>query len=248
MIDSILGKGDWADLKDFLTPTVFDVLPARAVQRQVTELLGGRLRPAEVKRARERLGVEGIRVADDRARVAERVEQLDEAARARRGQRVITLYFHQLVHHDVALLDLRADRFLQEGGGSAWRPGWMHVRWDPDFLVALRDLYAGYYLGDTPRFDAAIVRLSLAPARDVFLAHFGGGDQREVRFERSTFVRTFHDAFLACRDASAAPGAAPLHRNFLALGLYLATLYEHLERLGLAFDVRAAYTAAGAPR
>jgi hypothetical protein len=127
----------------------------------------------------------------------------------------------------------------------------VYVRWDPEFLAAVRDLYGGYYLGETARFDAAIDRLSLQPARDVFLSHFGGGDQREVRFERSTFVHTFHDAFIACRDASAAPGGAaraPLHGNFLALGLYLATLYEHLERLGLEFDVRAAYTEAGAER
>jgi hypothetical protein len=182
-------------------------------------------------------------------------------------------YFHQLLHHDVALLDLRADRFREdgaredgaredgaredgptvdgapsEGAPTLWRPGWLFVRWDPAFLAALRDLYAGFYLEDPPRFDAAIARLSLEPARDVFLEHFGGGDQREVRFERATFVHTFHDAFLACRDAPAGPGGAPraqLHGNFLALGLYLATLYEHLERLGLAFDVRSAYTAAG---
>ncbi len=251
MFNSILGAGDWADLKDFLTPTVFDVLPARAAQRQVTELLGARLRPGDAKRAREALRVEGLRVADDRPRGTERVEGLDAAARALRGQRVLTLYFQQLLHHDVALLDLRADRFRADAPGTVWRPGWLHVRWDPAFLAALRDLYGGYYLADDARFESAIARLSLDPARDVFLSHFGGGDQREVRFERATFVRTFHQAFLACRDAPAGPGGtarAPLHGNFLALGLYLATLYEHLERLGLGFDVRAAYTLAGATR
>ncbi|MDP2315503.1 MAG: hypothetical protein Q8P41_21575 [Pseudomonadota bacterium] len=242
MLDSILGKSDWADLKDFLTPTVFDVLPPRAAQRQVTELLAARLRPGEARRARAALVLPGLRVAEDRAPGPERVEQLDVTTRARRGSRVLKLYFYQLLRHDAALLDLRADRFHEEGEGTAWRPGWLHVRWDPTFLAGLRDLYGGYYTGDTPRFDAAIDRLSLRPARDVFLAHFGGGDQREVRFERATFVHTFHDAFLACRDAPG--GSAPLHGNFLALGLYLATLYEHLERLGLPFDVRAAYTAA----
>jgi hypothetical protein len=251
VFNSLLGAGDWADLKDFLTPTVFDVLPARAAQRQVTELLGARLRPGDARRAREALRVEGLRVTDDRLRGTERVEDLDAAARALRGQRVLTLYFHQLLHHDVALLDLRAARFRQEGAETAWRPDWLHVRWDPAFLTALRDLYGGYYLGDDARFDSAISRLSLDPAREVFLAHFGGGDQREVRFERATFVHTFHHAFLACRDAPVAAGGAaraPLHGNFLALGLYLATLYEHLERLGLGFDVRAAYTLAVATR
>jgi hypothetical protein len=251
VLHSIFGAGDWADLKDFLTPTVFDVLPARAAQRQVTELLGARLRPGGAKRAREALRVEGLRVTDDSARGNERVEDLDAAARALRGQRVLTLYFHQLIKHDVALLDLRADRFRQDGAGSSWRPGWLHVTWDPTFLAALRDLYGGYYLGDSARFDSAVARLSLEPARDVFLSHFGGGDQREVRFERATFVHTFHQAFLACRDAPEGAGGAPratLHGNFLALGLYLATLYEHLERLGMGFDVRGAYTLASGPR
>ncbi len=247
MLDSIFGAADWKDLKDFVTPAVFDVLPPRAAQRQVRELLAARLHPGEARRAREGLAVPGLRVGEGRA-PGPPVERLDAATRARRGSRVLTLYFHQLLHREVTLLDLRADRFGEEDACTTWRPGWLYVRWDPPFLAGLRDLYGGYYTGDTPRFDTAIAGLSLGPARHVFLSHFGGGDQRDVRFDRATFVRTFHDAFVACRDAPGPP--APLHGNFLALGLYLATLYEHLERLGLPFDVRAAYAAAarvGAP-
>lgn len=253
-LDFILGtgpifeSGEWAALKGFLTPTVFDVLPPRAARRQVAELLGARLHPGEARRVREAVGLAGVRVADDRAPAPERVESLDIRARRARGDRVLTLYFHQLLHRESALLDLRAERFRGEPvdapHGDVWRPGWLHVRWDPAFLGPLRDLYGGFYTGDDARFDAAVARLSLTPARDVFLAHFGHGDQREVVFRRATFVQTFHDAFVACRDAGVS-----LHGNFLALGLYLATLYEHLERLDLPFDVRAAYlrAAAGAP-
>ena len=236
VFDAILGKSEWADLKDFLTPTVFDVLPPRAAQRQVAELLAGRLRPGDARSARETLAFPGVRATDGRVG-PERIEARDEDARRRRGDAVLNLYFHQLLCRETTLLDLRADRFRDADGETTWRPGWLHVRWDPPFLTALRQLYDGFYQDEPGQFDAAIAALALQPARDVFLAHFGGGDQTEVRFERATFVHTFHDAFLACRDA----GGPPLHRNFLALGLYLATLYEHLERLGLAFDVRAAY-------
>jgi hypothetical protein len=242
-LDSILGAGEWSALKDFLTPTVFDVLPPRAAQRQVAELLGARLHPGEGRRVRDAVGFPGLRVVDDRAPPSERVESLDVEARRRRGDQVLGLYFHQLLHRESALLDLRAERFRGDPPASlSWRPGWLYVRWDPAFLAPLRDLYGGYYTGDDPRFDSAIARLSLTPAKDVFLAHFGGGDQREVQFRRATFVQTFHDAFVACRDAGVS-----LHGNFLALGLYLATLYEHLERLDLPFDVRAAHVRAASP-
>lgn len=40
MFDSILGKGDWADLTDVLTPTLCDVLPARATLYEHLERLG----------------------------------------------------------------------------------------------------------------------------------------------------------------------------------------------------------------
>jgi hypothetical protein len=49
-------------------------------------------------------------------------------------------------------------------------------------------------------------------------------------------VSTFHQVFVLCRDAKQS-----LHPDFLPLGLYLATLYDHLERLGAAVDVLAAF-------
>ena len=84
------------------------------------------------------------------------------------------------------------------------------------------------------------------PLDDILLLHtfckkcshfgFGEDDQRAVRFRSTVFHSTFHQAFVSCRDAGVS-----LHRNFLALGIYLACLYDLLEALDLEFDVRDAF-------
>ena len=78
--------------------------------------------------------------------------------------------------------------------------------------------------------------LNLLAAKDIFTQHFGEGDQRAVTFELSHFHDTFHQTFTRCLEHQ-----VHLHGNFLALGLMLACLYENLETLGVACDVRAAY-------
>ena len=60
--------------------------------------------------------------------------------------------------------------------------------------------------------------------------------QRAVRFDSAIFQTTFHAVFVRCRVQG-----IQLHRNFLALGAYLATLYDLLEGLDQAFAVRAAF-------
>jgi hypothetical protein len=42
--------------------------------------------------------------------------------------------------------------------------------------------------------------------------------------------------FVLCRDAKQS-----LHADFLPLGIYLAALYDHLERIGVAVDVLGAF-------
>jgi hypothetical protein len=81
-----------------------------------------------------------------------------------------------------------------------------------------------------------LLQLGLQDSGDALVSHLGSGDQRSVRFETNAFHTSFHDTFLACRDRGVA-----LHRNFLALGIYLVCLYDVLESLDLEFDVRGAF-------
>jgi hypothetical protein len=157
--------------------------------------------------------------------------------RRRTGDRILEIYFTQIFAGEETILDLRADSFsASEGSKLHWRPKAFYVQWQFDFLKGLRDLYAGFYLDDEPRFKSGLHQLGLQDSGDALVSHLGSGDQRSVRFETSAFHTSFHDTFLACRDRGVA-----LHRNFLALGIYLVCLYDVLESLDLEFDVRGAF-------
>jgi hypothetical protein len=232
---------EWSQLADYVSPSFFEVLPPRALWKQLRELganAGDGTRFAAARRATERAldaHVHRVRI-DDEVRGDAEIEALDEAARRDRGQRVLQIYFGQLVASPTALLDLRAARFRSHGDGLTWTPRALWLRWDDGFLDGLRDLYGGFYEGDDSRFRDALARLGIDAAEDVFREHFGADDQRAVRFEAAAFQATFHEVFVRCRDAG-----VRLHPNFLALGIYLGCLYDHLEALDLAFDVRGAW-------
>ncbi len=239
-----LKDAEWKPLLDFVTPAFFEVMPARALLGQGRELVGNardRKRFATVRRRMQQgldeLGVP-VRLGPPGAgSPPPGLGELAEPERRARGQRVLELYFAQLLAGDVAILDLRPDRFAALGeGGLAWHPGPYYVDWDPGFVDAVRRLYRGFYRDDEGSFQEALADLELQAAGDLFIRHFGEGDQRAVRFDRRTFQRSFHDIFVRCRDTGAS-----LHPNFLALGVYLATLYDHLAELQVPLDVRAAF-------
>lgn len=226
---------DWRRIVDLVSPSVFDVLPAGRV-RQATGALVRRWRDGEgvealrAERARS-LAAAGIDVAITREVGGEPPLEPREV-----GERVLTLYFHQLFADDRALLDLRPARFGAVDGGLGWDPRPLWVAWDAEFVAGLRALYRGFYEDDDASFESGLARLGIGCARETFLSHFGDGDQRAVRFEVAHFTESFHETFVRCRDAGAS-----LHADFVPLGLYLATLYDHLEPLGVPLDVRAAY-------
>ena len=236
--DGVFGGDDWRPLLDFVSPTFFDVVPLRTLLGQGRELVGNATDKAE----REATRSEVAAALAGRQLAVELVPKLSPASGgaspdpATRGQRVLEIYFAQLYGADATLLDLREGTMAERGDGLEWAPGPYVLRWEPEFLGALRTLYRGFYGGDDAQFEEGLRALDLEGSRDLFQKHFGE-DPGAVRFERAHFVATFHDVFVRCRDEG-----VTLHRNFLPLGIYLATLHEHLDALGGGpFDVRSAY-------
>ena len=86
-----------------------------------------------------------------------------------------------------------------------------------------------------------LAALGLAQAEGAIRSQFGEGQQHAVRFLLEDFQKKFQDVFVRCQETG-----SRIDTGFLSLGLYLATLYEHLEALGESFDVRAAFDAASA--
>lgn len=229
---------EWSQLLDFVSPSLFDVMPMRALLAQGKELAGnasGRSVEPVREAIQKRLETTGIpvRIVPNRS-----FEAPPPEVRRSLGQRALEVYFAQLFGGDETLLDLRLACWSQAAPDATptWAPRALWIRWDPDFLAGVRDLYLGFYRDDEAAYTRGIEALGIGEAGDLLRGHFGEGDQRAVRFDSAIFQTTFHEVFVRCRDEG-----IELHRNFLALGVYLATLYDLLEGLDQAFDVRAAF-------
>jgi len=245
MLGKLLEASEFGQWASFVSPAFFDVMPTRALWQRFKALAGGARDPELLRQAlserrswlaRSRVPVSIASAETRHARSDER--QPGSPAAGERASSVAALYFHQLLHGELTLLDLRASAFTQEAGALVWRPAAWIARWDPSFILALRRLYTGFYAGEIAEFHAGLRALNLLHAEHVFRQHFGDG-QGTVRFEVKHFVSTFHQVFVLCRDQK-----TRLHPDFLPLGLYLASLYDHEERLGAAVDVAAAFATA----
>ncbi len=238
MLGYLLKTSDLATLFRFVSADFFKVVP-------VGDLLS--------------LGTQLRRHADDHAAFAAACAGLDAhlvganltlrvtdtkrsgGASGESGMRAATaaldLFFFQILTSETWLLDFRASAFAApEADVVTWSPQALWWSPSPAFRDGTRELYAGFYTGDAPRFDAALATLGLAAAKKPLEAHFGLGDQRAVRFELKTFQGTFAAVFEACRRAGTS-----IPPEFAVLGVMLLTLYENLEQHGLVFDVRAAF-------
>jgi hypothetical protein len=153
------------------------------------------------------------------------------------GQLALELYFAQIFRSDMAVVDFWPSRFGVDADGDAvWRPRPIYVRWDATFQTGLRNVYIGLFLENESRFDHGIAALKLGSAGDALRTHFGNGDQRSVYFEAEKLRTMLREMAAKRRDTN-----DPLHRNFMAFGLYITGLYELLESLDRSFDVRNAF-------
>jgi len=236
MLRALLKGGEWSDLLDLVSPSFFDVLRPRDLQREVRRLTANYVRRQAFVQAAQRLE-RHLRDAGVPVRLGAETAT-GPCDPHRRGQWILELFFRQLLHADKALLDLRFDRFSEQEEELVWKPRPLLAQWDPDFIDALRRLYVGYYENDARAYRSALDALGLRCAEEIFASQFARGRQQSVAFRLSDFRRTFHDTFVRCRDCH-----ATLHGGFVPFGIYLAFLYEHLERLGAKHDVTRAFRA-----
>lgn len=248
MILRMLRATEWGQLLDFVSPSFFEVLPARGLAAATRDLISSSRDTAGMRAAvramTDRFRARAIPIRIDLEALAETPTSSRQSpvdARVARGQLVLRLYFEQLLGAEVSLLDLRGAGFASDGDTLVWSPARGFVHWDPDFLAAIRQMYRGFYADDEVAFQTGLAALHLDVADDLFREHFGAGEQTAVRFEMAHFTRSFHAVFVRCREHG-----VQLHPNFVPLGVYLAALYEHLEGLDVPLDVRAAFAAASA--
>ncbi|RYZ56665.1 MAG: hypothetical protein EOP07_12005 [Proteobacteria bacterium] len=225
---------EWSHFMDYLSPVFFEVVPALDIARQTTQL--GKTY-AKLKHPEEEAIVRSL-INDMRLPVNFRMdkassEMLTSLSKQGKGRILLSLYFGQLMHNPLAWIDLRSSTFEWLSKECNWKPGAWIVRWDETFLNAMRKVYRGYYLADDALYLEGLAELQLEHSADLFRKQFGDGSQKAVQFKMKDFRDSFHQIFLSCKR-----NKTSLHPNFFAFGLFLSSLYEHLESLGESFNVR----------
>lgn len=236
-------KSEWGSLLDVL-PSSFDLVSPGQMARQGLELLSNAANArrflAVLTSMQAHLRDASVPVLVQEHRQALALLDHDSLSRSQRrwiGQLALEIYFTQLFRSEVAIVDVWPSRFgVNEDGDAVWSPRPFYLRWDPRFREGLRDVYAGFFLGDTERFEHGMFELGLGSAGHVLVSHFGDGNQRSVRFGGDHLQST-----LAAMSNQRKQLAHKLHPNFAAFGIYLVSLHELLGSLDMPFDVRAAF-------
>lgn len=250
MVRMALRGSSWSHLIDYASPALFDVIPARALLAQSRELFSNRANGQHFSELRERVGtllrerdigvalIDGPKPSNETS-----LTECSESDRHEAGERILDIFFTQVFGCDEALLDLREQKFTRGPRGTlSWRPGALYVRWQPEFLEGVRDLYVGFYLDDDARFDAALQQLGMEGSGDALRNLLGRDDPCNARFDSKGFHENFHELFVQYRN-----GGTALHRNFLPLGVSLMCLYDTLDTLGVSLNVRASVERGHAP-
>ncbi len=229
---SLLGSFGIEHYLHVLSPAFFRVLPPRKLWRRARSLVAASRDEHADARARARRADALARA--DLGIVLTSTTQGPTLAPSPTAARVVELYFHQIFSDAPSLIDLRAQAFGSRDAALTWSPARWLVEWDPAFIGPLRDVYRAFYADDDAAFTDAIARLGMAGAEDVFRTHFAGAGR--MKFSLDHFARSFDAVFRCCRDER-----IELHPDFLPLGLFLASMYEHLEALDVEVDVGACF-------
>jgi hypothetical protein len=238
MFSKLLKSADLRQLSSFVSPAFFDVLPARKIWSRGRALMisksSNAYRDAVMARARS---LQALPLAVALPGQQATRDSLGDDVKAH-ATRLVTLFFEQLYSDTPTLIDLRGPSARDQKGQIAWDPSPWVVEWSPEFSSALRGLYEGFYAPDDALLTESLKALRIDIAEDLFRKHFGSHPEAQ-RFVMKDFVNTFHQVFVRCRDQK-----RELHEDFLPLGVYLATLYDHLDGLPVEIDVAGCYARA----
>lgn len=161
------------------------------------------------------------------------------------GEILLSIYFSQLKNPQGVILDLRRQHFNFSQGQLYWSPNNSWFQFDQSFRLGLIELYRGFYFEQDDLFDKGLASLNLTQnltqakktkLKELFHQHFGGDDQRQVKFEISKFTESFYEIFHFFIEEE-----VRLQKDFIFFGIYLVTLYMHLEQFDEHYDVRSIF-------
>jgi hypothetical protein len=175
------------------------------------------------------------------------LDELSQEELYARGQNILKIYFAQLQNANGLNLDLRYKYFDYSNSELNWAPNNVWYNFSDNFRLALINIYKGFYFKDNSLFRAALKNIGLSknlnPEQTIqleklFNEHFGPGEQELVKFELEKFSESFYELFHFFVEEE-----VELDKDFIFLGIYLVTLYMHLEELDTEFNVKEAFNA-----
>lgn len=162
------------------------------------------------------------------------------------GEKILEIYFLQILRPGKIFLDLRSNLFNKKSGNIQWKPNGIYCVLEESFRHGLVNLYKGFYLNDEVLYFKGMFQIGLISETDppeiktkmksIFDAHFGDGNQEQVIFKLEKFSESFHQIFDFIYQQQ-----KKLSPDFVYLGIYLVALYEHLEKLPVALNVRKSF-------
>lgn len=162
------------------------------------------------------------------------------------GERLLGLYFRQVLSDAPIFFDLRPSRLSWNGRRITWEASNAFYAVAPSFRRSLRDLYRSYYEDDLPLLRRSLRELSLVAEgadadvenrlAELLLRHFTGGREGTVRFSMAAFKESFDSLFSLVLDSG-----NRLSPDFAFVGLLLASLYLSLQTLDVDLEVAAQY-------
>lgn len=232
-------------LLEYISPAAFDVVNWQAVLTKSATVSKELLLKTHLKTVKNQIR----KILPKEVTFEEISGQFSNSAEERRkiGESILTLYFRQIYFSNVFLLDLRPDRFsYADGGLLGWNPSGLWIEMSPTFSEGLRKLYNGFYHEDEKTLDEGLMQLNLTPPelskekiqelKGLLDEHFGAGRHKPVSFSIEKFATSFDRLFLYLKN-----NKVKISEDFLFLGIYLITLYIHLDKLGEHYDVNAAF-------
>jgi hypothetical protein len=159
------------------------------------------------------------------------------------GEKILGLYFAQLFSTKGVFLDLRNSHFSE---ALNFHPSGLWTKFSDSFQRGILEVYEGFYLEDEDLYMQGLLGLGLLnpswgtsekkELADLFKDQFGSAQTEEVKFELEKFTNSIirMTEFLIEKKVKINP-------DFLYLGIYLVTLYSHLDQCKEALPVKRVY-------
>jgi hypothetical protein len=235
MLLKSLGASDWARLLSFVSPVFFKVVPLKELSRAVQ---------SGVMLSRQIDQLEELKSCPDdiNKKIFTWQKNTTDGKILNTGDIALRIYFAMIFGQNNILLDITSKSIqstnpaildLNTASEIIWRPGAVAYPFQNSFLTSLRQIYSGFYFQNDTSFARGLQELNLTPCSNAFKELFGAGDQTAVAFRMSDFTIHFHRIFTLCKENKIA-----LHGDFVALGVFLSFLYEHLEALSQNSEIK----------